>query len=112
MTITTAYRVLTPHGGFEAQWDEDDEIPVAYVGDADAIAFFKSVLDLNPISARGGALVQFAALQPDDMAFCQRPELGITVIEPIDDLLDDDAASGDDSNVIINGRKSKRASRS
>lgn len=99
MTITTSYRVLTPHGGFEAQWDEDDEIPVVYVGDEDAIAFFKSVLDLNPISARGGALVQFAALQPDDMAFCQRPEYGITVIEPLDDLLDDDAASGDDSDT-------------
>jgi hypothetical protein len=90
MTITTVYRVLTPHGGFEAQWDEDEEIPVAYVGDESAIAFFKSFLDLNPISARGGSLVQFAALQPGDMAFCQNAQYGIKVIEPLDDLIDDD----------------------
>lgn len=88
--ITTTYKVATPNGGFEAQWDEDDEIPVQYVGDADAIAAFKAFLDLGAVSGREGALIQFDSLEPADLyGFCQSEKYGITVLPTVDDLLDE-----------------------
>lgn len=83
----TSYKVMTPHGGFEAQWAEDEETPVQYVGNEDAIAFFKAFLDLNSISGPGGALVKFEFLEPADLyGFCQSAEYGITVLPTKDDI--------------------------
>ncbi|MFM0608655.1 hypothetical protein PQR05_29415 [Paraburkholderia sediminicola] len=88
MNLTT-YNVATPHGAFSANWDEDDEIPVQYEGDPDAIAYFQAYLDLNAVSARGGALVRFETLEPDDLyGFCQSDKYGIAVMPTVDDLLE------------------------
>lgn len=87
--MTTSYNVLTPFGAFEATWGEDEDSPVEYTGSADAIAFFEAYLDLNSISGRGGALIEFDALEPADLyGFCQSEKHGISVLPSEDDLME------------------------
>lgn len=87
--IATTYRVVTPHGGFEAHWDESDEIQVKYDGSYDAIAYFRYFLELTPVSGINGARIQFDTLQPADLiGFCNLPENGIAVMETMDDTMD------------------------
>lgn len=88
--MATQYNVATPYGTFLAQWGEDEESPVAYSGDDGAISHFKAYLELNSVSGRGGALVRFDSLEPDDLyGFCQSEKYGIIVAPSADDLMDD-----------------------
>lgn len=100
--MKTTYKVMTPYGGFEATWGEDEESRVEYTGSADAIAFFKAFLDLEAVSGRGGALIQFDTLEPADLyGFCQSEESGIVVIPNEDDLKDELEESDDMSTTPV-----------
>jgi hypothetical protein len=86
--IGTQYKVLTPHGSFMAQWDENPEIAVQYSGNPDAIAFFRASLNLRSVSGAGGALLSPETLEPADLyGFCQSDEWGIVVMPEFDDLI-------------------------
>ena len=93
----TTYQVTTPFGVFQARWPEDEESPVQYEGGADAIAFFRSYLELHPVPGRDGGLVQFDSLEPADLyGFCQSEEYGITVLADqadIEEELSEDRAA-------------------
>lgn len=80
--IATEQTVFTPHGMFVAMWDEDEDLPVSYRGSQDALAYFKTYLDLKTVSGRGGSVLRFDALEPADLfGFCQSSEFGIQVLE-------------------------------
>lgn len=86
--ITTQQLVVTPSGQFTAMWDENEDLPVSYAGDDDAIAFFKAHLALNLPTGRTGALLKFDTLEPDDLyGFGQSQEFGILVLPEPDDML-------------------------
>ncbi|KVN83513.1 hypothetical protein [Burkholderia ubonensis] len=95
--ILTTYTIATPAGVFQANWDEDEEIPVSYTGDEEAIAFFRAHLELATPSGADGALVRFDALEPDDFDFFQAD--GITVLDPLPDPLDDQPNADDDTDT-------------
>lgn len=95
MTYTTTYQALTPFGAFSANWGEDEDSRVEYTGSADAIAYFKAFLDLNSVSGRGGALIQFDSLEPVDLyGFCQSDKYQITVLPTVDDLKEENDDMG------------------
>ncbi len=78
-------RVITPCGVFTAVWPDDEELPVRYEGDFDAIAFFRSFLENNAISGNGGSRLEFALLEPGDLrGFCDKPEMGVAVEQDLD----------------------------
>lgn len=88
--MSTIYKALTPYGGFQAEWGDDEDSRVEYTGNADAIAFFKAFLGLNSISGQGGALIEFDSLEPGDFyGFCQSEKYGIRVLPSEDDLMDE-----------------------
>jgi hypothetical protein len=88
--ILTTYTIGTPAGVFQANWDEDEEIAVSYTGEPDAIAFFRAYLDLASPSARGGALVQFDTLEPEDFGFIAVENAPIVVLDPQEQLEPDE----------------------
>lgn len=98
--IGTRYTVLTPHGEFEALWDEDERVPVQYEGSEQAIAFFKAYMELTSVSGRGGALLNFDNLEPADLyGFCQSDEYSIAVLPEADEavsMMIDEAAQEPD----------------
>lgn len=86
--ITTQYTVTTPYGTFVAMWDENEEIPVVYSGNEEAVAFFKSFLALKTITGQHGSILTFEDMEPADLyGFCQFREYGILVFPEVDDLL-------------------------
>lgn len=86
--IQTEQTVVTPCGPFIAMWDDNEDVPVSYRGDADAVEYFKTYLALNVVSGRGGAILEFASLEPADLyGFCQSREYGIMVLPSADDLI-------------------------
>lgn len=86
--IATEYTVLTPCGSFRAQWDDDEEVPVQYAGDTDALDFFRLNLSLNLTTGTGGRLINIDNLEPDELlGFCQDPQAGIVVLPGAQDLL-------------------------
>jgi hypothetical protein len=94
-TYTTTYNALTPFGAFSANWGEDEDSRVEYTGSPDAIAYFKAFLDLNSVSGRGGALIQFDSLEPVDLyGFCQSEKYEITVLPTVDDLKEENNDMG------------------
>nr|WP_238487075.1 hypothetical protein [Cupriavidus pauculus] len=97
----TTYQVMTPFGAFEARWTDDEESPVQYQGGTDAIAFFRSYLELHPVPGRDGGLVQFDALEPADLyGFCQSEEFGITVLP---DRADTEEELGEERTELATG---------
>jgi hypothetical protein len=88
--MSVIYKAVTPYGAFQAEWGDDEDSRVVYSGSPDAIEFFRAYLDLNVVTGRGGAIVQFDKLEPADLyGFCQSKEYGISVIPNEDDLLDE-----------------------
>lgn len=86
--ISTQYTVVTPRGRFVALWDDDEDVPVEYVGSADAIAYVKTCLELRAVSGRRGTILAFESLEPADLyGFCQSKEFGILVLPEADDLV-------------------------
>ena len=94
--IQTEQTVITPHGQFVAMWDEDENIPVAYRGDAAALAFFNAYLDQRLVTGRNGLRLAFRNLEPADLVgFCQSREYGITVLEDPADFIANMALEGE-----------------
>ncbi|MDF0606606.1 hypothetical protein HZU77_013230 [Neisseriaceae bacterium TC5R-5] len=90
--ITTTYMILTPHGQFLAEWDEDEDLPVQYRGDPAAIAYLDNYLSLTLACGHGGIRLHLDSLEPDDLIrFCQSEKYGIQVIpDTLAALLDPD----------------------
>jgi len=82
------YKVMTPVGGFDAAFGEEDT-PVVFSGSEIAVTFFKSYLDNNFVTDSTGTGISDKNLEPDSLYyFCQSEESGILVIPPLDHLLD------------------------
>lgn len=82
------YQVLTPAGGFNAVYD-NEESPVEYQGDDLAISFFKNWVEINQVSGEHGHLLDSNNIQPFELyGFCQPKDSGIIVIPPFDELMD------------------------
>lgn len=95
--IQTEQTVITPHGSFVAMWDDSEDVPVAYRGDQDAVAYFRAYLELNVVSGRNGSVLAFDSLEPADLyGFCQSKEFGILVLQSPEDLLADVDGEGSD----------------
>lgn len=79
--IATRYLVVTPEGAFEAQWDDDELVPVQMVGSPAAIEHLEHFLQLRMITGRRGQRLSIASIEPDDLlGFCQSVEFGIRVL--------------------------------
>jgi hypothetical protein len=88
--IATTYTIGTPAGVFQANWDDDEDIAVTYTGDEAAIRFFRAYLDLAAPTARGGALVRFDALEPEDLGFIAVENAPVFVVDPLEQLEPDE----------------------
>ena len=94
--ILTTYTIGTPAGVFQANWDEDEDERVSYTGEPDAIAFFRSYLDLAAPDASGGKVVTFEALEPDDLVFIAVESAPFVLIDPLEQFEEpDDSEPGD-----------------
>lgn len=88
--IATEITVYTPAGSFVAQWDDDPDIPVRYVGDQHGIAFFRHYMDVARVTGHGGLLLDPDQLDPADLVgFCNSAEYGVLVFPDADYVLAD-----------------------
>ncbi|SBV37731.1 hypothetical protein STPYR_12674 [uncultured Stenotrophomonas sp.] len=88
--IATEITVSTPAGRFVAQWDDDPDIPVQYVGDPRGIAFFRQYMEVAMVTGAGGLPLAPDHLEPVDLVgFCNSAEYGITILPDADYVLAD-----------------------
>lgn len=108
--ISTQYTVATPHGQFQALWDEDEAKPVSYQGDASALAYFRAYMDLQMVVGAAGERLSADTLEPGELyGFCQSREYGVTVTMDPDALaamLLDDLDDEDGQALVLDGVES------
>ena len=79
--ISTSSIVMTPKGSFLAQWDEDEDALVQYVGDGEAIDYFREYLALEMVSGTNGLRLSADYIEPAELeGFCQSEKYGISVM--------------------------------
>ena len=76
-----AHTVITPYGWLALEFGEEG--PPTVEGSADARTFFEDCLSniVGPL----GITLSLDMLDPDTMTFCNRPDLGLSVLDPIPD---------------------------
>ncbi len=87
--ITRTLKIATPAGVLQADWDEDESIPVEYSGPAAAIEYFKSHVTLNMLRGDDGYRLTPDALEPDEVIrFCQPEGSNVSVLLSAEDMMD------------------------